>query len=130
MVNATRHVVRWFVGIALAVTLVGCTTNKITPPDAAPDAAMGTPVATIGDNHSHAPHMMMMAAADVTAGADKTYSIMGSSNHDHMVTVTVAQFMMIMQNQAIAVLSTAGGLDAHTHCVTIGLAGATGTPSC
>lgn len=117
MANVSRRDwLKWFGGGAAAVTVIGCATNKITLPDAAPDAAAGSPATTIGDNHSHAPHKMTVTAADIAAGVDKTYSIMGAANHDHMVTITAAQFAMLAQGQAVGDLSTAYSLDGHTHC--------------
>ena len=132
MSNVTRRDwILWFGGIAPAVTLIGCSTNKVTPPDAAPDAAAGTPQTTIGDNHSHAPHTMTVAAADIAAGVDKQYHIMGAANHDHVVTITAAQFAMLAQGQAVGDLSTPGSIDNHTHCcVTIIPGSGSGSATC
>ena len=42
---------------------------------------------TIGTNHPEA-HTMEVTAAEVEAGADMTYDIMGASAHTHSVTLT------------------------------------------
>ncbi len=75
----------------------------------------GTTV-SIASNHGH---VLMVSAADVTAGADKTYDITGSSAHSHSVTVTAANFTSLKNNPAMSVqvTSTSGG--GHTHMVTI-----------
>ena len=118
MSNVTRRDwIRWFGGIAPAATLIGCSTTKLKTPDAAVDAAAGAPATNIMDNHSHAPHVMTVTADDVAAGVDKQYHIMGAANHDHVVTITAAQFAMLaQQGAAVADLSTPGSIDNHTHC--------------
>ncbi len=68
----------------------------------------------IGTNHGHA---LTVDKADVVAGVDKTYDIMGGSMHTHSVTLKAAEFMMLAQNQQVTLTSTMGG--AHTHTVTI-----------
>lgn len=75
----------------------------------------GTNVA-IGSNHGH---VMMVSAADVSAGANKTYDITGSATHSHSVTVTAANFASLQSNPggSVMVESTSGG--GHTHSITI-----------
>ena len=59
----------------------------------------------------------MLPAADIAAGANKTYSIKGNSAHDHMVTITAAQFTMLKGGMKYMMTSTSGG--SHTHAVTV-----------
>ena len=76
------------------------------------------PAITIGTNHA-APmeHILMLPAADITAGATKMYSIKGNSTHDHMITITAAQFTTLKSGMTYMMTSTTGG--GHTHAVTI-----------
>ena len=85
-------------------------------PDAAASACT-TPNTVIQTNHAGAAHVMTVALADVNAGVDKTYNIMGASLHTHSVTITAAQFTQIKNGQTLALTSTSGG--AHTHAVTV-----------
>lgn len=70
--------------------------------------------ATIGANHGHT---ITVAMADVSAAADKTYSIQGSSDHPHTVTITAAQFAMLAANSSLQVSSSSDS--GHTHAITI-----------
>lgn len=72
---------------------------------------------TIGANHGHT---LTVSKSDVGAAAEKTYSIQGSSTHDHVVTITAANFTSLMNNSAISVTSTSGS--GHTHNVTVSCA--------
>ena len=88
-------------------------------PDAASiDAPAGVcaanPTSTIGTNHGHT---LMVSLADVTAAADKTYDITGSSGHAHSVTISGAMFTMLHNTMTVMVVSTSGG--GHTHNVTV-----------
>ncbi len=71
----------------------------------------------IGSNHGHT---LSVSKEDVTAGAEKTYSILGDSGHNHDVTITAADFTNLQQNQAITVTSSSGA--GHTHSVTVSCA--------
>jgi hypothetical protein len=77
------------------------------------DCSNGTNV-TIGANHGHE---LVVSAADVEAGADKTYDITGTSLHAHMVTLTAAHFATLASSGQVMVTSTTGS--AHTHSVTV-----------
>ncbi len=73
--------------------------------------------ASIAGNHGHA---LMIPMADVTAGQEKTYSIQGSSGHDHQLTVSAAN---------MAILAGGGSVDiraedsfAHSHICTVSCA--------
>ncbi|PHS10050.1 MAG: hypothetical protein COA88_03200 [Kordia sp.] len=69
---------------------------------------------TISSNHGHS---LVVSVADVQSGAEKTYTIQGSSGHDHSVTLTAANFTALGNGQSLGVTSTAGG--GHTHSVTV-----------
>jgi hypothetical protein len=92
-------VLKLFGSVALTVALGACgddgTAQPIDAP-AGPDAPAGCAASdaktTIADNHVHAPHVLMVTSADVQAGVEKTYDIMGAASHTHMVTLTAADF--------------------------------------
>lgn len=107
-----------------ALSLVGCSSSDNGPatPDPDPDPAgidclaNGTGV-SIGTNHGHT---LVVSKEDVDAGAEKTYSIQGSSGHDHMVTLSIANFTSLKSKTAISVTST-NDAD-HTHSVAVSCA--------
>jgi len=72
---------------------------------------------SIGSNHGHA---LVVSKADVSAGAEKTYSIQGSSGHNHTVTLTGENFTSLKNSSSISVVSTND--DDHTHSVTVSCA--------
>lgn len=112
-----RSVVSVVAGAAGAALFVGCGGGEEGPADAASRSctANGT-TASIGDNHGHT---LSVPRADVMAGTQKVYPIEGTADHTHNVTVTPAMFAMLQSNTAIMVNSTTGGIDAHTHNITI-----------
>jgi hypothetical protein len=67
----------------------------------------------IAGNHGH---NLVVSVADIQAGADKTYTLAGT-DHEHMVTVTAANFGVLASDQSVQVRSTSGG--GHTHAITI-----------
>jgi hypothetical protein len=69
---------------------------------------------TIGTNHGH---VLVVSQADVAAGVDKTYDIMGTALHTHSVMVTAALFAKLATNMAISVTSST--TDAHNHSITV-----------
>ena len=69
---------------------------------------------TISANHGHS---MSVSTADVQAGVEKTYTIQGSSGHDHSITLTAANFKTLASGNGLDVNSTTGG--GHTHIVTV-----------
>jgi hypothetical protein len=71
------------------------------------------PTTTISANHGHA---LVVPEADVVAGAQKQYSIQGTSAHRHFVTITAAMFGALRAGTPIEVLS--GGVS-HRHTVTV-----------
>ncbi len=103
------------VGAAAVAVLAACGDDPDSPPDAPPKSctASGT-TAEIANNHGHT---MTVPKEDVTAGAEKTYQIMGTSGHPHTVVVTAAMFTMLQSNMRVMATSS---MDAgHTHLVTI-----------
>lgn len=81
-------------------------------------AANGTTVA-IGSNHGHT---LVVAKADITAAAAKTYDIKGTSDHAHSVTISAAMFTMLAGNTAVMTTSTGAAGDGHTHSITVSCA--------
>jgi hypothetical protein len=65
-------------------------------------------------NHGHE---LAVSQADVDAGVDKTYDIMGASAHAHSVVVTAADFATIAANGSVTIASSM--TEAHTHDVTV-----------
>ena len=66
----------------------------------------------IGANHGHT---IVIPQADITAGVSKTYSIQGSSAHDHTVTLSPGDFSALAQKQSVTgLVSSSTG---HTHSV-------------
>jgi hypothetical protein len=70
--------------------------------------------ANIATNHGHS---MSVSAADEMAAADKTYSIQGSSAHNHTVTLTAAHFADLAAGKVVVVTSSTDA--AHSHDVTV-----------
>jgi hypothetical protein len=103
-------------GAAGVALLVGCSSGDDGGDDGGGKdcAANGTTV-TIGGNHGH---VLVVAKADVSATADKTYDITGTASHSHNVTVTAALFTTLKANTGVMVTSTTGG--GHTHDISIG----------
>jgi hypothetical protein len=131
MSNITRRDwIIWFGGVVPAATFIACQqAGPQAPVDSNIDAAAGAPISVIADNHSHAPHSMTVPIEDVIAGVDKTYSIMGMASHDHMVTITAAQFAELKAKMAESDLSTM--TLCHTHCCTTYITGSgSGGSSC
>ena len=72
----------------------------------------GTSV-TIAANHGHG---LDIPVADIQAGAERTYLISGG-DHEHMVTISAANFGLLASNQQVQVRSTTDA--AHSHPITI-----------
>ncbi|KQW02266.1 hypothetical protein [Rhizobacter sp. Root1221] len=66
--------------------------------------------AAISGNHGH---VLAIAAADLDSATDKTYSIAGTSSHDHSVTFTPAQLQALKAGQSVTVASTTTFQHAH-----------------
>lgn len=74
----------------------------------------GATASVISSNHGHG---VTIPQADLDAGTQQTYSIMGGSDHDHMITLTAGQMATLLSGTPVMVVSTSGG--AHTHNVTL-----------
>lgn len=74
----------------------------------------GVPTETISANHGHT---LAVSQADVASGVAKTYSIKGTSPHDHMVTVSGATFLRLRAGESVTLTSTT--TTAHSHMITI-----------
>ena len=88
-----------------------------TSPDATVASCTGNGAknGTITGNHGHS---LVVPLADVNAASmDRTYSIKGSSAHNHNLTITSAQFDQLKQNTAGFVITSTN--DGHMHDVTV-----------
>src|SRR5688572_25891415 len=94
-----KEFLKWVGGGVALASLAACDSGGGASLDAGPDAPAGCSATNakvvIKDNHVHAPHMLVVSKEDIAAAVDKTYMIMGTAIHDHMVTVTAAQFVMV-----------------------------------
>lgn len=110
---------KWVGGSVALLGVAACGGGGEDPP--AIDAPAGCTVTNasvvIGENHVHGLHALMVTPDDVAAGVDKTYGIQGAASHDHMITITAAQFAMLKTSASIMVMSTDGL--GHTHEVTV-----------
>jgi len=70
--------------------------------------------AAISGNHGH---VLEIPEADLDSTANRTYSIQGTSGHDHTVTFTPAQLQSLKAGQAVTVASSA--TSQHDHNVTV-----------
>lgn len=68
---------------------------------------------TIGNNHGH---VLVVSKAEVVAGVEKTYDIMGTATHTHSVTVTAAMFAQL---QGGTTQMTVSSTTTHSHPITI-----------
>jgi len=76
------------------------------------------PMEDIATNHpAGSQHTLAVTAAEVAAGADKTYSIKGLSAHDHSITITAAMFAKLESGMSIMTTSTSSV--GHTHVVSV-----------
>lgn len=106
-----------------AYSLLGCSSsddggeNQNPDPVANADCLANGTAVSIGSNHGHS---LTVSKADVDSGAEKTYSIQGTSEHMHDVTLSPANFTSLKSNTAISVISTSGG--SHTHSVSVSCA--------
>jgi hypothetical protein len=111
-----------------AFVIVSAACHKPQEPPDAPTTfncpVMGSPVVIMNNHHPDASHSLMIPAADILAmpPADQRYHIMGLASHDHIVTFTAADFMMLRMGMTGSVqvmeTSTPYSFDGHTHvCV-------------
>lgn len=102
--------------ISLPIILVlGCSSSDDDTPTPTTSGNCDNGAAgTISSNHGHS---LSVSANDVQAGIEKTYTIQGTSVHDHSITLTAANFTTLASGQALGVTSTTG--DGHTHIITV-----------
>ena len=106
-----------------AYSLLGCSSsddggeNQIPDPNANSDCLANGTAVSIGSNHGHS---LIVSKADVQSGAAKTYSIQGTSGHDHSVNLTAGNFTTLKSNANISV--TSSNDDGHTHSVQVSCA--------
>ncbi|HHL53391.1 MAG TPA: hypothetical protein ENJ39_08440 [Flammeovirgaceae bacterium] len=109
------------VSLPMGWALTGCYNNANEPAPQPPGNTgncldNGT-TTSIGGNHGHS---LTVPKADVQAGVTKTYSIQGSSGHNHQVTLTASHFASLQDNKSIQVTSTTDS--GHSHSITVGCA--------
>lgn len=84
--------------------LVGCSANDSTDvslakaPENKDCLANGAKATAISSNHGHT---LPVAKADIVAGFEKTYSIQGSSKHNHPIVVTSANLETVKSDKTI-----------------------------
>jgi len=88
------------------------------PPAPAPAGITSCGATAITGNHGHA---LTIPVADADSTVDKVYSIVGMADHNHLVTLTAANFAQIKAGTAVTVISTPGP-DGHIHSVTVNCA--------
>lgn len=84
------------------------------PPGGGRCTPNGARAEAISSNHGHT---ATVPAADINANAPKTYSIQGTSNHDHTLSLTAEQLTQLAQGQSVTVTSTTDA--SHSHTVTL-----------
>lgn len=72
-----------------------------------------TPTNAIASNHGH---VLLISVEDVNAAAAKSYDIMGSATHTHMLAVSAANFTSIKNGQTLNLTTSTTG---HSHNITI-----------
>jgi hypothetical protein len=110
---------RTFLGTAVvgaAAAACGGSGGDDGPGGTGKDCVVNGATTQISSNHGH---VITVSTADVMAGVDKTYDIMGTALHTHSVTVTAANFASLMNNPDGSVMVTSTTSDAHQHTVTI-----------
>ncbi|RSC93048.1 hypothetical protein [Tenacibaculum singaporense] len=128
MMDRKTFIQKSITGMLLALPaymLIGCSSDSDNDPSPTPDpnpTPSGNCInngtnSAISANHGHS---LSVSKEEVQAGTEKTYSIQGSSSHDHTVTLTAANFSSLQSNNSITVSSTSG--DGHTHSVTVSCA--------
>lgn len=97
----------------------GAKTDAATGADAGSKADSGpaglTCKSSITQNHGHT---ITIPAADLDSSTSKTYSIIGTSDHDHQVTLAPSDFAELKAKVSVKKTSTNGGTT-HDHEVTI-----------
>ena len=106
-----------------AYSLLGCSSsddsgeNQNQDTDANADCLANGTAVSIGSNHGRS---LTVSMAGVQSGAAKTYSIKGTSGHNHTVSLTAANFTALQGNTNILVTSSSD--DGHSHSVQVSCA--------
>jgi hypothetical protein len=103
-------------GAAGAALLVACGGSS-GDDDTGGDCLMNGTSVQIGGNHGHA---LAVPKADVMAGVAMMYTMTGTADHTHNVTISAAAFTMLTSNTTVMTVSTT--TNNHTHSVTISCA--------
>ena len=77
-------------------------------------SSCGASGAAISLNHGHA---LLIASFDMDSIVDMTYSIRGSADHDHAVTLTVAQLRQLKASESVTAMASVSA--AHLHVMTV-----------
>jgi hypothetical protein len=85
----------------------------------------GAIMAAISGNDGH---VLMVTAADITAGVAKCYNVMGAGDHPHYVTVTAANFTTLSGGGVVRLFSCNGG--DHQYVLSCGTVPAAVAPTC
>lgn len=79
----------------------------------------GSDGVAIAGNHGHA---VIIAVADLNSTTAKSYSIHGTADHDHLITLTVTQLQTLKSGASVIVTSTttpSTTFGTHAHQVTV-----------
>jgi len=106
-----------------AYALIGCSNDDSTDvapvddPDATDCLANGANATAISSNHGHT---LAVSKADIDAGLEKTYSIQGTSGHNHTIVVSADNFNTLKTAKSIQIESSRDA--SHRHDVTVSCA--------
>lgn len=117
--TARRAFLRTTAATAIVGVALACSTDDEGDDEAAGSEGgdcTGAANGTIASNHGHT---AQIPAADIAAGAGMTYSIMGSSPHDHEITLGADDMAALAAGMSVMVTSNSGGGDGHNHAVTL-----------
>jgi hypothetical protein len=124
--NRSRRLFMANTATVLGYAVTGCGGGGgYTPPPSPPAAPPAPPpppataqscgATAIAGNHGH---VLAIPAGDVESTVAMVYSIVGTADHNHLVTLSAAQLAQIKGKTPVVVVSTAGG-DGHSHQVTV-----------
>ena len=106
-----------------AYSMVSCSNDdstNVAPPDdptVADCLTNGANATAISSNHGHS---LTVSKEDIDAGVDKTYSIQGSSGHNHTIVVSSDNFNTLKSSKTIKIESSRDS--SHRHDVTVSCA--------
>jgi hypothetical protein len=115
MLDSRRRALVISGGMAFIAAACGGGDDKDDKPAAQQPAANPSCKASgIGNNHGHE---LVIPYADTASAASLSYSIRGSSDHDHTVILSAQQLAQVRSGASVTVNSTTSG--GHTHSVTV-----------